>query len=304
MFGIGFIVSKKIKHLIIDFQAKSHRTCRLRIKGKFLNYSLICAHSPTEDKAVEEEDSFYDEIDEIYGECPKRDCKIIIGDTNAKVGKEQIYRSVIGKHSLRKRSNDNGMRLINFDSSRNMVVGSIMFEHKDVHKRTWKSPDGNVFNKINHILIDARHCSDLMDVRSYRRANIDYDHYLIISKVRNRISNAWKTHGFQTKKFNCGRLVERGVATRYTGKIVECLAGLSDSESVSGAWEDLRNVIVNAADAVLGRMEKVKHKNWFDEECKQVRNLKTRAYKRMQQKNHTRGRWKNIAKREEKKESA
>jgi hypothetical protein len=29
MFGTGFIVSKKIKHLILDFQAKSHRTCML-----------------------------------------------------------------------------------------------------------------------------------------------------------------------------------------------------------------------------------------------------------------------------------
>jgi exonuclease III len=52
MFGTGFIVSKKIKHLILDFQAKSHRTCRLRIKGKFFNYSLICAHSPTEDNPM------------------------------------------------------------------------------------------------------------------------------------------------------------------------------------------------------------------------------------------------------------
>jgi hypothetical protein len=93
----GFIVSKKIKHLILDFQAKSHRIRRLRIKGKFLNYSLICAHSPTEDKSDEEKDSLYDELDERYGECPQRECKIIIGDMNAKVGKEQIYRPIIGK---------------------------------------------------------------------------------------------------------------------------------------------------------------------------------------------------------------
>jgi hypothetical protein len=51
---------------------------------------------------------------------------------NAKVGKEQIYRPVTGKHSLHKRSNNNGMRLINFASSRNMVVGGTMFEHKDM----------------------------------------------------------------------------------------------------------------------------------------------------------------------------
>jgi hypothetical protein len=42
-------------------------------------------------------------------------------------------------------------------------------------------------------------------------------------------------HGFQDKKFNCGKLVEQGVATRYTGKIAEYLAGFSDSESVSRA---------------------------------------------------------------------
>jgi hypothetical protein len=230
------------------------------------------AHSPTEDKANEEKDSFYDELDEIYGKCPKRDCKIIIGDMNDKVGKEQIYSPVIGKHSLHEMSNDNGMRLINFASSRNMIIGSTMFEHKDIHKRTWQSPDGNMFNQIDHILIDVRHCSDLRDVRSYKGANIDSDHYLIISKIRSRISKARKMLGFQAKKFNCGKLVEQGVATRYTGKIAEYLAGLTDSDSVSRAWEDLR-------------IERVKRNNWLDEECEQVTNLKNRAYKRMQQKN-------------------
>jgi hypothetical protein len=42
-------------------------------------------------------------------------------------------------------------------------------------------------------------------------------------------------HGFLAKKFTCGKLVEQGVATRYTGKIAEYLAGPSDSESVSRA---------------------------------------------------------------------
>jgi predicted methyltransferase len=83
--------------------------------------------------------------------------------------------------------------------------------------------------------------------------------------------------------------VEQGVATRYTGKIAIYLAGLSDSESVSRVWKNLRDVIVNAADAVLVRIERVKHKNWFDEKCEQVTNPKNQAYKRMQQNNYTRG---------------
>jgi hypothetical protein len=36
-------------------------------------------------------------------------------------------------------------------------------------------------------------------------------------------------------------------------------------------------------------MERVQYKNWFDEDCGQATNQKNQAYKRMQQKNHTRG---------------
>jgi hypothetical protein len=62
---------------------------------------------------------------------------------------------------------------------------------------------------------------------------------------------------FQVKKFNCGKLTEQGVATRYTGKIAEYLVCLSDSESVSGVWEDLRDVIVNAAENVKGKKQEL-----------------------------------------------
>ena len=193
IFGTGFIVNKRRKHLIMDFQSKSHRLCRLRIRGKFFNYSLICAHAPTEEKNDEDKDSFYDELDEVYNECPRGDYKIILGDMNAKIGKENEYKPCIGKYSLHENSNDNGIRLIHFSSSRNMVVGSSIFNHRDIHKMTWKSPDGNTVNQIDHILIDARHFSNLIDVRSYRGANIDSDHYLVVATISGRISNVRKT---------------------------------------------------------------------------------------------------------------
>ena len=38
--GTGFVVHKKVKHLIMNFQPKSPRMCWLRIRGKFFNYSI------------------------------------------------------------------------------------------------------------------------------------------------------------------------------------------------------------------------------------------------------------------------
>ncbi|KAJ9589104.1 hypothetical protein L9F63_017608 [Diploptera punctata] len=156
-FGTGFVLHKRIKHLIMDFKAKSPRSCILRIKGCFFNYSFICVHAPTNEKNEEEKERFYDELDKIYDECPKRDIKIILGDLNTQIGKEGMYKPTIGTNSLHTVSNDNGIRLINFASSRSMVIASTVFLHKDIHKRTWKSPDGKTFNQIDHVVIDTRH---------------------------------------------------------------------------------------------------------------------------------------------------
>lgn len=43
-----------------------------------------------------------------------------------------------------------------FASLQNMIIDSKMINHKDIHKMTRKSPDGKVFNQIDHLMIGAR----------------------------------------------------------------------------------------------------------------------------------------------------
>jgi hypothetical protein len=76
-----------------------------------------------------------------------------------------------------------------------MVVASTLFNHKYISKITWISPDGQTFNQIDHLLINARHVSNVMDVRTFRGANTDSYQHLLVSKIRSRISNAWKMYG-------------------------------------------------------------------------------------------------------------
>jgi len=68
--------------------------------------------------------------------------KILLGDFNAKVGRENIFKPTIGNESLHQDSNDNGNRIVNFATSKNLVVKSTMFLHRTIHKYTWTSPDG------------------------------------------------------------------------------------------------------------------------------------------------------------------
>jgi hypothetical protein len=43
-------------------------------------------------------------------------------------------------------------------------------------------------NQIDHILIDRRRHSSILDVRSFRAADCDSDHYLVVAKVRKRLA--------------------------------------------------------------------------------------------------------------------
>ena len=107
MLGVGFFVKKNFKHLVMDFKAISTRICALRIKGKFFNYTIINVHAPTKLSTEEEKDSFYDPLQKTYEQSPSYDVKIVIGDMNAQVGKEEIYCPAIGKQSLHEKTNNN-----------------------------------------------------------------------------------------------------------------------------------------------------------------------------------------------------
>jgi hypothetical protein len=68
--------------------------------------------------------SFYDELERLFDKFSKYYIKILLGDFNAKVGREDILKSTTGNENLHEISNDNGVRLVNFATSKNLRVKS------------------------------------------------------------------------------------------------------------------------------------------------------------------------------------
>jgi hypothetical protein len=64
--GTGFVVKKHVKHLITGYQGLTPRIYTLRLKGKFFNYPLINAHSPTAVSEIEEKEEFYETLERAY----------------------------------------------------------------------------------------------------------------------------------------------------------------------------------------------------------------------------------------------
>jgi hypothetical protein len=120
----------------------------------------------------------------VFDSGPSHDIRLVMGCLNVKMEREEICSGIIGKHSVHQNTNGNGQKLTDFAASKNMIISSNCFPHKDIQKQTWRSSDGLTTKQIDHVLIEKRSASNIMAVKSCRGVNSDSDHFLM--KVRYR----------------------------------------------------------------------------------------------------------------------
>jgi len=144
-------------------------------------------------------------------------------------------------------SNDNGVRLVNFATSKYMVFKSTMFPHRNIYKYTCTSSNGKTHNQIIHVLIVRRWHSSILDVRSFSGADCDTGHYLLIAKFRERLSvSKQAAQRFDRQRFNLRKLNEPEVREYYQIEITNRFAGLenvNDEEDVNRTWEHIKAYI-------------------------------------------------------------
>jgi hypothetical protein len=207
--------------------------------------------------------------------------KILLRDFNAKVRREDTFKPTFGSQSLHQDITDNGVRVVNFATLENPVVKSTMFLHRNIHKYTWNSPDGKTHNQIHHILIDRRWHSTILDVRSFRGADFDTDHYLLVAKVRGRLAvSKQDAQTFDAERFNLKKLSKLQVRKQYQLKISNrfaALKNLSVSEDINRALENIKEDNKISPQESLGLHELKQHIPWFDAECAQFLDKRKQA---------------------------
>jgi hypothetical protein len=159
--GTEFFVHNRIISAVKRVEFVSDRMSYIIVKGHWCDIIVLNVHAPTEEKDDHIKDSFYDKLKQVSDQFPRNHMKILLGNFNAKVGSEDIFKPIIGNESLHEVSNDNGVRVVNFATSKNLIVKSTKSPHRDIHKHTWTSPDGVTHHQIDHVLTDKRQHSNI-----------------------------------------------------------------------------------------------------------------------------------------------
>jgi hypothetical protein len=134
----------------------------------------------------------------------------------------------------------------------------------------WENP------QIDHILVDRRRHSNVLDVRSYRAADCDTDNILVVAKVTERLAvNKQRSHRFHMERFNLKKLNKVEGKEQY--RVEVSLEELDSEVEINNAWEMIRENIKISAEQSLGYCELRKHKTWFNEGCSEFLDQRKQA---------------------------
>ena len=89
--GRVFYVRGAFLKYVRDLKIINERICYFRLKAKWFSCTLINAHAPTNEKTEEVKEELNNLLQQNINQIANSDIKIILGDFNAKVGKEDIY---------------------------------------------------------------------------------------------------------------------------------------------------------------------------------------------------------------------
>ncbi|GBM36511.1 hypothetical protein AVEN_45994-1 [Araneus ventricosus] len=190
-----------------------------------------------------------------YDSCPAQDMRLVIGDFNAKIGKERFISSHAGHNSLHNDTNGNGQRLFEFVVSESMLIASTAYPHKEIHKYTLISPDGLTLKQTDQILVDRRHRNNVIDVRSYRGANVESDHLLVRTKVRFRLcKNFFRKRENKNYKPDISKLKEQNILNVYKLKLSNDIGSTMSTPNYDLNWRSVGEIILKAAIETIPRL--------------------------------------------------
>jgi hypothetical protein len=82
------------------------------------NIIILNVHALCEDKSDDVKDSLHEKLGRVVDQFLRYDKKVLLDDFNAQVGREDIFKPTIRNESSHEISNDNGVRVVNFATSK------------------------------------------------------------------------------------------------------------------------------------------------------------------------------------------
>ena len=87
--GVAIMVNERVRNAVLGCSLKNDRMISVCFQGKLFNIMVIQAYAPTSNAEEAEVEQFYEDLKDLLELTPKKDVLFIIGDWNAKAGRQE-----------------------------------------------------------------------------------------------------------------------------------------------------------------------------------------------------------------------
>ena len=152
------------------------RLITIRLRAVPFNITIVQAYAPTSDYDDNEIGEFYEQLQNVIGQTPKKGILVVQRDWNAKVGKGacENWQGICGTF-CNDDTNERGLRLLEFATFNDLVLANTFGHHKASRRWTWHIPNGQHHNQIVYILVSKgfRSGVNIARTRSFPGADIE-----------------------------------------------------------------------------------------------------------------------------------
>lgn len=153
--GVGLVLSKEAVRALIGWKPVNDCIITACFGLVHTKTTIVQVFAPMDNTEVAFKDNFYNQLQDVVNDIPNHDLKM--QDFNAQLGGDRLgLETVVGPHASSTHLSDNGERLVSFCEHNGLSIGNTYFQHREIHKKTWRSPDGRIFNEIDLICISQK----------------------------------------------------------------------------------------------------------------------------------------------------
>ena len=262
--GVGFAIRREIAANLTEMpKPVTDRIMTMRIPlAKDGNATLISVYAPTMTNPDEAKENFYNQLRSTLQATPRTDKLILMGDFNARIGRDyENWPTVMGRYGVGK-CNTNGELLLALCSEFGLLLTNTVFKQKEEHTTTWMHPRSKHWHLIDYIITRQRDKMDVHSTRVMRGANCWTDHQLLRSKIAFALRPKCRKQGATIpKKLNTDKLHVNRHRVNLEQEMDSAMVGwrVQEKMGVDQTWASLSQVVYETASNTLGKPERKHH---------------------------------------------
>ena len=162
-------IARKLQNLPVGH---SNRIMFLRLPIQDNEFATVLSvYAPTLQAETGVKEGFYRDLNNLLQQVDSKDKFLILGDCNARVGRDfDLWKGILDRHGIGN-CNDNGRLLLEFCSEHQLVIANILFQQKDRFRATWRHPRSKHWHRLDYVLTRQHGTRDVLHTRVMPSAN-------------------------------------------------------------------------------------------------------------------------------------